>query len=298
MRRFLMGLGLATALLLTACAGSRQSGVCGDLNPPSTAEGDADALVAEGEESWQLRSDQAQLRTAISSWSQALLVDPSRADLRVKLARAQYFLADGFLRFDETKFDEMLDNFEAATNQAEFALAQKYPAYRAKHCSKQGTEIALAQLDEGASGAMYWYASALGKYALAKSIVTVLNEKDRIKAMMGFIHKRDPGYFHQGPDRYFGAFYTKIPFPKGDLPRSRRHFEASLAKAPIYLATRVLLAEMYAIKAQDRALFEKMLNEVVAFDLQQAPDLIPENTIEQRKAKALLEEIDVYFPEG
>jgi hypothetical protein len=40
-----------------------------------------------------------------------------------------------------------------------------------------------------------------------------------------------------------------------------------------------------------------MLDEVAAFDLQTAPELIPENTIEKRKGADLLEEIDVYFPE-
>ena len=144
---------------------------------------------------------------------------------------------------------------------------------------------------------MYWYATNLGKYALATSIVEVLNQKDRIVAMMELLKSLDKGFFHHAADRYFGAFYTKIPFPSGDLPKSQSHFMASAEGAPYYLATKVLLASMNAAKAGNRALFKQMLDEVVAFDLDSRPDLKPENAAEQRKAKDLLDEIDIYFPE-
>ncbi len=74
-----------------------------------------------------------------------------------------------------------------------------------------------------------------------------------------------------------------------------------MAAAPNYLATRVLYAELNVLKMKDKkaakALFSTLLKEVLAFDLSKEPALIPENTIEQKKAKRLLDEIDVYFPE-
>jgi tetratricopeptide (TPR) repeat protein len=283
--------------MMIGCGGGRTSGICAHTDLKATAQGDAKALAVTGEEGWKGRLDQGNVEKAIESWEKSLAINPDQADLRVKLARAHYFLADGHLRFDEEKSDVMLKHFEAATNHSELALGQKYPGYAKKYCARRPFKQALAQVDKGAAPAMYWYASALGKYALAKSIVMILNEKDRIRAMMTTIRELDSTFFFTGPDRYFGAFYTKIPFPSGDLVRSAKHFEASIKGSPNYLASRVLYAELNRIKAGDRAKFKELLDAVVAFDVNSAPELLPENTIEQRKAKALLEEIDVYFPE-
>jgi len=288
---------LALSTTLIACGASRQSGICGEATPPATAQGDADGFVSLADEAWDKRGDESQLRAAIDGWQKALAIDPSRGELRVKLARAHYFLADGHLRFDEEREQEMVDNLRLGTNQAELALGQQYPNFRAKFCSRQPYSVALQQLDKGALGPKYWYSTNLGKYALATSIVEVLNQKDRIVAMMELVKSLDAGFFHHAADRYFGAFYTKIPFPTGDLPKSRGHFEASIAASPHYLATRVLLASMNAAKGGDRALFKEHLDAVMAFDLASRPDLVPENTAEQRKAEELLDEIDIYFPD-
>lgn len=289
---------LSIVLLLSACAGSRQSGICASLPPDATASGDADAFEKEGDEHWEKRGDEAELRQAVEKWSQAVAVDPSRADLRVKLSRAHYFLADGYLRFDDTKQEEMVGHFQSGTDQAELALGQKYPKFRSKFCSNQPFKAALATLDNGAIPSMYWYATNLGKYALATSIVVVLNQKDRIKAMMEMIQTEDPAFNYYAADRYFGAFYTKIPFPDGDLPKSAEYFQKSIDQAPQYLASKVLYADLNATKAGNRELFKKLLEEVLAFDIESAPEIKPENAAEQRKAKDLLAEIDVYFPEG
>lgn len=295
--RVLTFLSLLLLLLASACGGSRQSGICGDINPKPTAQGDAAAAAAEGDQAFAQRSDEAMLRKAIAAYKKSLAIDPNQPDLRVKLARAHYFLADGHLLFDEEKKEEMLSHYKEGTNVAEFALGQKYPAFRSKFCARQPFDKALQQLDKGAVGAIYWYATNLGKYALATSIVQVLNQKDRIKGMMELVKKLEPAYFNHAADRYFGAFYTKIPFPNGDLPRSRSHFEASIKGSPSYLSTRVLFAEMYALKAKDKALFEEQLNYVVNFDTSSNPDFAPENEAEKKKAKNLLEELEVYFPE-
>ncbi|MCB9728301.1 MAG: hypothetical protein H6744_04780 [Deltaproteobacteria bacterium] len=289
---------IGAALSVGACGASRQSGICGNLTPDGSASGDAKALEAEGNAAWERRGDEAQARAALDAWKRSLAIDPSNAALRVRVAQAYYFLADAHLRFDESKQAEMLQSFRDGTNAAEVALGQQYPKFKAKFCSRQPFETALQQLDKGAIPAMYWYATNLGKYALATSIVEVLNQKDRIKAMMELVKELDPSFNYWAADRYFGAFYTKIPFPNGDLPLSAKHFETSIEHAPEYLATKVLYAELNRLKAGDRATFERLLQEVLAYDVTATPALEPENRAEQRKAKLLLDEIDVYFPEG
>ncbi|TNF26835.1 MAG: hypothetical protein EP329_20550 [Deltaproteobacteria bacterium] len=303
MRRFLVLGVIASAVVVMGCGASRQSGICGDVNPSASATGDAASLEQEAEAAWAKRGDLAEAEKAVAKWDQLLKVDPSRADVRVKLARAHYFIADSHLFFkmevqrDEQAGAQMLDHYQQGQFQAEMALGQKYAGYRTKFCARQPFDAALQQLDKDAVPAMYWYATNLGRYALQKSLVEVLNHKDRIKAMMDTIQRLDPAYWYYASDRYFGAYYTKIPFPSGDLPKSAGYFGKSIDGAPAYLASKVIFARMNLAKAGDRAKFKQMLDEVVAFDLSQAPEIEPENAAEQQKAKYYLDQIDVLVEE-
>jgi len=303
MRRFLELGVIVSAMVVMGCGASRQSGICGDINPAATATGDATALEQEADAAWAQRGDLAQAQAAVAKWDQLLKVDPSRADIRVKLAQAHYFIADSHLFFkkevqrDEKAAAEMLDHYQEGQFQAEMALGQQYKGYRTKFCARQPFDAALQQLDKDAVPAMYWYATNLGRYALQKSLVEVLNHKDRIKAMMDAIQRLDPGYWYYASDRYFGAYYTKIPFPSGDLPKSAAYFEKTIGKAPQYLASKVIYATMNLAKQGDRAKFKTMLDEVIAFDLSEAPEIQAENAAEQKKAKYYLDQIDFLVEE-
>lgn len=289
---------VAAAAALTACGTARQSGICGDINPSPSGAGDVDALEKEAEAAWAERGDRAKAEAAIKAWQELLKAAPNRPDIRTRLARAHYYYADSILWLDyniggkEAAGAEMAKNYKEAANQAELALGQKYPGFRSKYCARQPFNTALEQLDKDAVPAMYWYAASLSRYALMTSLVEVLNQTDRIKAMMDLIARFEPSYWYWAADRYQGGFYTKIPFPSGDLPRSTRHFDKAVTNAPNYLATKVIYAEMNAAKAGDRALFERLLKEVMAFDLESAPDIKPENAAEQKKAKYYLDDID------
>jgi len=289
---------VAVSVAMGACGTSRQSGICGDVNPAPTGTGDAALLEKQGDEAWLLRGDQSQAEAAITAWNEALKVAPSRYDIRTKLARANYFLADSHLWMQynidgkEAVGERMASHYKAAANESELALGQRYPGFRSKYCARQPFQTALEQLDKDAVPAMYWYAASLSRYALMTSLVEVLNQKDRIKAMMDLIQRFDPSFWYYGADRYLGGFYTKIPFPSGDLPTSGKHFEKAVENAPSYLATKVIYAEMNAAKAGDRALFKRLLEEVLAFDLDSAPEIKPENAGEQKKARFYLDDID------
>ncbi len=287
-------LGCATA----ACGTGRGSMLCGDINPAPSASGDAAALTESGDAAWERREDEAQARAAIAAWQESLRVQPNNPELRARLARAHYYLADSVLWFkanvdeSEAAAQEMAANYREAANQAEFSLGQGYPAYRSKVCARQAPQVALDQLDARAVPAIYWYAASLSRWALMVSLLEVLDQTDRIKAMMAFIKRTQPDFWYGAPDRYLGGYNTKIPLPSGNLPVALKHFEASLAAGPNYLATKVIMAEMYATKAGDRDLFKRLLQEVIDFNLDAAPELRAENAAEQKKAKFLLADID------
>jgi len=124
----------------------------------------------------------------------------------------------------------------------------------------------------------------------------MLANKDKYRAAMERCLMLDPGYFHGGPDRYFGAFYAVAPsFAGGDLSKSEEHFHRAFAAAPDYLATKVLMAENLAVKRQDRALYERLLQEVLAASDGVMPGLEPETRVEKQKAAELLQQADDKF---
>ncbi|MEE8408419.1 MAG: TRAP transporter TatT component family protein, partial [Myxococcota bacterium] len=91
-------------------------------------------------------------------------------------------------------------------------------------------------------------------------------------------------------------FYAKAPsFAGGDLDKSKQHFERAIELEPNYLGTKVLYAEYYAPKREDKELFTRLLNEVAGGDVTVLPGLEPEQTFEQKKAERLLSEVDEIF---
>jgi hypothetical protein len=79
------------------------------------------------------------------------------------------------------------------------------------------------------------------------------------------------------------------------MKKSAKHFNLSIDAQPDYFGTRVLMAEEWAIKEDNRPLFEELLNYVIKGDPNVIPEIKPENECEQRKANKLMSEIDEYF---
>ena len=155
---------------------------------------------------------------------------------------------------------------------------------------------ALSVLNASAVPALYWRASNLGRWAVLESFATLLSYKDEIREVMDFCLDQNPLYFYQGPDRYFGVFYAKAPgFAGGDMKKSAAHFNVAIDAHPNYYGTRILMAEEWAIKEDNRPLFEELINYVLNGDPNAIPELVPESTCEQRKAAKLMAEIDDTF---
>ncbi|HAN30032.1 MAG TPA: hypothetical protein DCQ06_00405 [Myxococcales bacterium] len=290
-------LTLALACVALIGCGTTRQNVCGKLVPNATAEGDAVASVAAGDAAWSARKDVAKIREAISAWNKALSINPKDAVTRVKLSRAYYLLADGHLRTDDERDQEMKEMFKKGMREAEIAFALQVPKYRQDFCAEKPFADSIKTAEKPAVPAMYWFATNLGKWGLEEGLTTILKYKDDIKAMMDRIETLHPTYFYHAPYRYFGVYWTKIPVFRGDEAKSKAAFNKSIAGSPQYLATKVLMAQRFATKWKDVKLFVKLLDDVIKFDLSTAPELTPENTIEQRKAKELWDDADTYYDE-
>lgn len=286
-----VALALAWGMAISAgCAGRKavwtDKGQSSPAQPTQAAGEETASLIAEGDAKWEQRTDPANIRAAIAAWEKAADADPSNAELLVKLTRANYFLADGFLRHDDKEYLKVMD---LGVKWGERAMVAASSEFEAK--MRGGTKYpeAVKVMPKEGVPAMYWYASSLGKWAKKKGFAVLLGQKDNVKATMDRALELDPEFFYGGPHRYFGAYYAIAPgFAGGDLEKSQVHFKKSLEISPDYIGTKVLWAENLSVKQQDEETFDRLLAEVLAAPDNAIPELTPEIMVEKQKAKELM----------
>jgi hypothetical protein len=285
---------LLVVLSVTACSGRK---AVWDTEPAAPSPGaaaqpaEADA-EANGDALWAERSDVTKLRAAIDIWTEVANADPANADVLVKLTRAHYFLADGFLREDDT----YLDVLDQGVKWGEKAVVAASPEFGKAMADGAKLPDAMALVGKDGVPAMYWYAGVLGRWAKAQGFAVLLGQKDNVKATMLRCLELEPTYFHGGPHRYVGTMYAVAPaFAGGDLGKSKEHFETSLEIEPNYVGTKVLWATELAVKQQDEETFDRLLAEVLATDDNVIPEVAAETRVEKEKARELQANRDEYF---
>lgn len=266
----------------------------------------AAALVAEGDALWKERLDADKLKACLAKWEEAARLAPS-VDVLTKLARGHYLLGDAH--------HALADNAEARDSEYQIgldwateALKVAAPEYVAAKAGGAKHVDAIKLVPKEGVASMYWFASNLGKWAASKGFATRLKYKDDLKATMDHVRslEGEPLFFYAATWRYFGGYEAATAgIAGGSLDKSKENFDRAIAIAPQYLGNKVLVAEFLAPKLQKdvdgdgvadgKALFERMLNEVISADPAADPEIEPENRLEQQKAKKLLAKIDELF---
>ncbi len=290
-----------TALALAGCATTYDEKLNTKLEKSAseTEVAKAEALIAEGDALWPERVDAEKLKGALAKWEAAIVLAPS-ADLAVKLSRGHYLLGDGHYALADNVEGRDAE-YQLGLDWANEALKLSAPEYAAAKVAGKPHPEAIRLAPKEAVPAMYWYATNLGKWAASKGLVTRLKYKDDLFATMTHVKSLDDQYFYGAAWRYFGAYEAVASgIAGGDLGRSKSNFERAIEIAPNYLGTKVLQADLYFTKmvkdeVEGKAKFKKLLEEVLAADANADPDIAPENTLEQQKAKKLLAKIDDLF---
>jgi hypothetical protein len=280
------------ALALSACGGGRATAY---VVPAATAPVAADAVAAlrtEAEGLWAERGDKEKLKAALAKYEAVYSSDPTDRDAAYHLLRGWYFLGDGH----ETEEDGKLAAWAVAIAWGGkcLALNKEFTDLLAKGDETEATAARAFTRDD--VPCIYWTSSSLGKWAKMSGIGTTLKHLPTVKAYMTRVGELDNAYYYNGPDRYWGAYYSAVPsFAGRDLVKSKEYFDKSLAASPDFLGTHVLLAQEWAVASQDKATFEKELAWVLAQDPARIPEIKPEMEAEQRKAKALTDQKDDKF---
>ena len=177
-----------------------------------------------------------------------------------------------------TDKQEKIDTWATAIEQGKRCIAiNEEFAQRVKN---EKEKDAVSSLKKEDAPCLYWLASSLGKWGKIQGIAKVLGQLPTVKAYITKVQELDPEYFHYGPARYWGAYYSASSFTADD-EKSAENFAASIDGAPYYLPTRGLRAGQLAVRTKDFEMFAEDIKFILAFDPTSNAELVPENTLEQ-----------------
>jgi hypothetical protein len=186
--------------------------------------------------------------------------------------------------------------WRACAEAGERALRLASPEWAAAVDRGEDAIAAAKGLEASAAEPLYW--TALGNMNLARQtgFSATLAANTLARGLMDRAAALDDTVDHGGPARALGAWYAALPSGSGGgAKKSQTWFERAREIAPNYLLTRVEEARSYAVLVQDRALFDRLLAEVLAFELAKAPRVKRENAVAKREAKELRARADRLF---
>ena len=271
------------ALLLTGCK-TYKSGLAGaSTSGAATAEpGSFEEITGMWESD---RASAAALDAIIAKLETFTAANSDHQGALILLSRALYFRADGFTE----DVEEKKALWERGVTVGEAAMAAD-AAFKARIDKGEKPSEAVTALQKDDQMAIYWTATNLGKWARASGFSTLVKYKGYVAKMMTHCLELDETAYYAGPVRYWGAFYAVAPgFAGGDMNKSREFFEKAKSMNPEAFSTYVLYADTYAIKSQDRELFDSLLKHVLETPSDVIPELIPEQDVEKKKAQALMD---------
>ncbi len=145
--------------------------------------------------------------------------------------------------------------------------------------------------------ALFWTANAWASWiGLSVDDSNALLDLPFVVAMAERARQLDPHFYRGSIDALFGVYHASTPTAFGGQPETARaDFEAALATSHRQMLTfQVMYARTYAVQVQDRALYTRLLQEVL-----DAGDVLPEerlaNLVAKRRAQRYLAEADTLF---
>lgn len=225
-----------------------------------------------------------------------LIADPGNAAYRVQAAIGFYGYALGFVEPDDPEraaalYRRARDHALAELDRA--GLTQTLLAGNAAELQQ-----ALAKLDARAVPALFWAASAWGKWIeLQLHDPARLAELPRVEALMQRSLALDETYYHGGAHVFFGVYYGgRAPMFGGDFARAARHFDrAAVLSQNQLLWVEVNRARYLFRQMGDRAAFHATLNRVLEAPAHSDPELNLANAMARRQAAALLAQEEDLF---
>ncbi len=236
------------------------------LAPAVAAAAGTDEVRRSADALWAAREDPAKASEAIAAFEALLKDAPNDYETLLRLSRLHYWIGQTLETANET---------DAA---AHYAKGREY-----------GRRAAAAAPDR--AGGYFFEAANMGRENSLKGKVKSLLGIGRVEDLTRKAEAIQPDYFYRGPDRFFCAYYTRLPgLLGGSLSKAVEHGKKAVAAFPNYAGNRYLLAEAY-VKDGKNDLARTELEAAVATADDAFPDDIPEQRLEKKRAAALLKRL-------
>ena len=178
--------------------------------------------------------------------------------------------------------------------------------WRGLDVAHAGMHAAFAKDAVAAAGAaekadvplLYWTAASLAlQISLQKDHPELLGELPGVGALAERALALDESWDHGSVHELLEAYEASRPAASGgSVPKAQAHRDQALAESENKkLGPLVTWAEDVDVAKQDKAEFLKLCDQVLAFDLDSAPDYRLTNTLAQRRAAYLKAHVDDFF---
>ncbi len=144
----------------------------------------------------------------------------------------------------------------------------------------------------------FWACDAWIMWILENSdSIDAMIQLPKAKAIVDKIYELDSSYYFGSPHLFYGIYYSALPeIVGGNMKKAKVEFDKALEiSQDKLLMTKVSYAEFYLKKIYDKKNYEKILQEVIAVDLDKYPEMRLLNAISQKQAKVMLDEINEFF---
>lgn len=253
------------SLLFCAMACSGAASNAGSVVNPALSSNQAaqhTQLIQQGDALWAKRAEPGQAQAAIGKWEKALELQPADPATALKVSRAYFFAAGGWLSL--LPASERIQLHKRGVAVAEQGLKAQSKQFARLRSQGAKFEDAVKVIERPGIGLVYWYGANLGAQAYASGMAEGLKLKSRVENTIKHVYEVDPSYARYGADQFMATFYAAAPpFIGGDMKKADEHFEVLAKKAPNNLAALLLKARFYAVRKKDRALFDKLKKQIL-----------------------------------
>jgi tetratricopeptide (TPR) repeat protein len=146
--------------------------------------------------------------------------------------------------------------------------------------------------------ALFWTANSwLAWIGLNPDDPQALMDLPKVIDMLERVVEIDETFYYGSTHAALGAYYASLPKMLGDKTlKAKQHFDKAFEiSGGKMLLMYYLYAKFYAYQVQDRDLFVKTLEKIIQTPSDKYPDMAFANELAKRKAKVLLDNVDMYF---
>ncbi|MEW6664293.1 MAG: TRAP transporter TatT component family protein [Thermodesulfobacteriota bacterium] len=178
------------------------------------------------------------------------------------------------------------------------ALGARGEALRDQDARAEGVRRAVQGLNRSDLEALFWLTFSWNAWTrLNLDKPSAIAQMDASQSCLQRVLEVDEAYFHGAPHILQGALLAaRPPLLGGNPAQARGHFQKAmdLSRGKFFLA-QFYYARYYAVAVQDRALFLRLLREILEGNPQELKGACLINTVIQGKAMHLAEQVDELF---